>query len=110
MCLIMNRVKRSIFAVLILLISVFIPYMMLPKYKVQNSISNSNSYHGTRDTKLKVIVYHFWDYYNDGLMEQIYKEYMTVNDCMDTSLEINLYYSKWYHEPFKTETFYREQG
>ncbi len=106
----MKRVKRIRFAVLILLICVFIPYTMLPKYKVYNSISNSNSYHGTRDTKLKVIVYHFWDYYDDGLMEQIYKEHMTVNDYMDTSLEINLYYSKWHDEPFKTEMFYGEQG
>ena len=106
----MKRVQRTIFAVLILLICVFIPYMMLPKYKVHNSISNSNSYHGTRDTELKVIVYHFWDYFNDELMEQIYEEYMEVNDYTDTSVEINLYYTKWHNKPFKTAILYRELG
>ena len=60
---------------------------MMPRYKVHNSISNSNSYHGTRDTTLKVIVYHFWDYYNEDLMEGIRKEHVAVNDNMDTSLE-----------------------
>ena len=83
-------------------------YLSLPDYLVHNSISNSNSYHGTRDTELKVIVYHFWDYFDDELMELIYEEHMEINDYMDTSVGINLYYSKWHDEPYETEKFYRE--
>ena len=103
----MKRLSKKLYVTL-LMICLATPYMMLPKYKIHNSISNSNSYHGTRDTELKVIVYHFWDYFDDELLEQIYEEHMEINDYMDTSLEINLYYSKWHNEPFKTEKFYRE--
>lgn len=104
----MKKIKKTMVVALILLVYLFSSYMMLPKYKLYNSISISNAYSGTRDTRLMVIVYHFWDYNSDNLMEKIRQEHMMVNDNVDTSLEINLYYSKWSDEPFRTERYFRE--
>lgn len=98
--------KKMILFVIILIIGVCY-YIRLPDYYVFNSTSFSNQ--GTRDTRLEVIVYRYWNV--DEMIEEIKKEYELINGT-PTTLEINLYYSKAHYrsdrEPFKTVLFGNE--
>lgn len=83
-------------------------YISPPHYLVHNSYSMSNGSHGTRDTELEVIIYRYHNY--DQLFEDIRAEHCDING-EPTSLEINLYLSKWHllkGKIFKTRTFAKE--
>ena len=84
-------------------------YISLPDYYVFNSMSTSSQ--DTRDTTLKVVVYKYWEI--DDTILKIEKEHNKINGT-PTTLEINLYYSKWFlrhgGKPFKIVRFeYGEQ-
>lgn len=79
-------------------------YINLPDYYVFNSMSTSSQ--DTRDTTLKVVVYKYWKI--DDTILKIEKEHNKINGT-PTTLEINLYYSKWFlrhgGKPFKIVRF-----
>lgn len=101
------RKKIMLLIVVLVVLSGIGYYISLPDYLVWNSYSQSNSASGTRDTKLSVIVYQYWDY--DELIDDIVDEFNGINDDpASTSIEVNLYYSKCHmrnSEPFRTEQF-----
>lgn len=69
-------------------------YLSLPNFIIHNSMSFSyDSDRGQiRDTDLRVIVYKYFD--TESLIEDIEEEHNTINGT-PSSLEINLYHSKW---------------
>ena len=84
--------KKIIISIIVFVLLVGVCYYIrLPDYEVFNSYSHSNSYHGTRDTNLKVVVYRYRAY-ND-LFDEIEREHTDVNGT-PTTLTIDLYYSK----------------
>ena len=99
----MKKKSATILIIFFLSIGIFY-YLSLPDYHVFNSMSFSNQ--DTRDTKLQVIVYQYWGI--DELVQEIQEEHDKINGT-PTTLEINLYYSKWHlrsgKEPFKTVLF-----
>ena len=102
--------KRVILCVAVLMLIGVGYYISLPDYYVHTSISESNGSSGRRDTKLTVVAYHFWN--EEKLMNDIVDEFNEINDDpRSTSIEVNLYYSKWHMrnaEPFRTEQFVYE--
>ena len=100
----MRKTKRLF---MIILIIGFCYYVSLPDYFVFNSTSFSNQ--DTRDTKLDVIVYQYFNI--DELVQEIKKEHELING-VPTTLEINMYYSKGHYrsdiEPFETVLFGNE--
>ena len=106
----MKRKKRIILIIVVLLIVGVCYYKSFPDYFVHTSLSESNGNHGRRDTRLSVVVYQYWDY--DELIDDIVDEFNEINDDpRSTSIEVNLYYSKWHmriSEPFRTEQFVYE--
>lgn len=109
----MKKKKILIIVVVTLLISICYYNFCLPDYIIHNSISNSNSYHNTRDTRLEVIVYHHYFGNYDKLMEKIKDEFIEING-EPTTLEINLYYSKRHYfssdKPFKSKEYHAERS
>ncbi len=103
------RKKKMLFVAVLMLVGVGY-YLSLPDYFVHTSISESNGSNGRRDTKLAVVAYHFWN--EEKLMNDIVDEFNEINDDpRSTSIEVNLYYSKWHmrnSEPFRTEQFVYE--
>lgn len=103
------RKKSAITLIISFLLIGICYYISLPDYQIFNSMSFSNQ--DTRDTELKVIVYRYWNI--DELVQEIREEHNKINGT-PTTLEINLYYSKWHlqsgKEPFKTVTFKNEKG
>lgn len=100
--------KKSAIILIIFFLSIgILYYLSLPDYHVFNSMSFSNQ--DTRDTELNVIVYRHWGI--DELVQEIREEHAKINGT-PTTLEINLYYSKWHlrsgKEPFKTVIFKNE--
>ena len=98
--------KRKI---LVILISLFLLssigyYISLPNYVIVNSMSFSSE--NIRDTELKAVIYKYYDI--DDTIEAIEQEHNRINGT-PTSLEINLYYSRWHLRhgfgPFKTVVF-----
>lgn len=104
-------VKRKITALCITLcvFMIFSYYVSLPDYSVVNSISFSGE--NTRETEIKVVVYKYWNL--NETIKSIELEHNKING-IPTSLEINLYYSRWHikHglEPFKTVVFHYKQN
>lgn len=104
----MKKRKILIVVVVALLIGICYYNFCVPDYLIHNSISNSNSYHNTRDTRLEVIVYHHYFGNYDKLMDKIKDEFIEING-ESTTLEINLYYSKRHYfssdKPFKSKEY-----
>lgn len=102
--------KRKITAMCITLciFLTFFYYVSLPDYSVVNSISFSGE--NTRETEIKVVVYKYWNL--NKTIKSMVQEHNKING-VPTSLEINLYYSRWYirhgKEPFKTVFFHYTQ-
>lgn len=98
--------KRKIRVILIslFLLSTIGYYISLPDYIIVNSMSLSSE--NIRDTELKAVIYKYYDI--DGTIRAIEQEHNRINGT-PTSLEINLYYSRWHLRhgcgPFKTEVF-----
>ena len=98
--------KKKIIAIsLMLCLSIGISYYIsLPDYHIFNSISYSGQ--NTRDTTIDVVIYKYWGISNT--IQEIEKEHNQINGT-PTSLEINLYYSRWFiryrEQPFKTIKF-----
>ncbi len=95
--------KRKKFFIVILIVG-FCYYISLPGYYVFNSMSFSNQ--DTRDTRLDIIVYQYFNI--DELLQEMKKEHELING-VPTTLEINLYYSKGHYrsdrKPFETICF-----
>ena len=104
------RKKRVILCVAVLMLIGVGYYISLPDYYVHTSISESNGSSERRDTKLTVIAYHCWN--EDTLINEIVDDFNEINDDpRSTSIEVNLYYSKWHmrnSEPLRTEQFVYE--
>ena len=70
------------------------------------SFSSAN----TRETEIKVVVYKYWNL--NEIIKSIEQEHNKING-VPTSLEINLYYSRWHSRhgigPFKTVVFHYKQ-
>ena len=103
--------KRKILVILIslFLLSAIGYYISLPDYVIVNSMSFSSE--NIRDRELKAVIYKYYDI--DDTVEAIEQEHNRING-IPTSLEINLYYSRWHLRhgfgPFKTVVFNYKQN
>lgn len=104
----MKRKILLIFIAFILLFGIGF-YISLPDYVVVNSMSFSSE--NTRDTELKAVIYKYYDI--EDTIEAIKQEHNRING-IPTSLEINLYYSRWHLRhglgPFKTVVYNYKQN
>lgn len=104
----MKRKILLIFIAFVLLFGISF-YISLPDYIVVNSMSFSSE--KTRDTELKAVIYKYYDI--EDTIEAIEQEHNRINR-IPTSLEINLYYSRWHLRhgfgPFKTVVYNYKQN
>lgn len=104
---IVNRKIKAICTALCLFL-IFSYCVNLPDYSVVNSMSFSSA--NTRETEIKVVVYKYWNL--NEIIKSIEQEHNKING-VPTSLEINLYYSRWHIRhgigPFKTVVFHYKQ-
>lgn len=87
--------KKKLLCILsIVLLAGLVYYLSLPDFIIHNSMSFSyDSDHGQiRDTDLRVISYKYFE--TESLIEDIEEEHNEINGT-PSSLEINLYHSKW---------------
>ena len=100
--------KKLVICTALCLFLVVAYYISLPDYTVVNSMSFSSE--TTRETKIKVAVYKYWNL--NETIKSIEQEHNKINGT-PTTLEVRLYYSRWHirHgiEPFKTVIFQYKQ-
>lgn len=86
--------KKLLCIVSIVLFIGLVYYLSLPDFIIHNSMSFSydSDCGQIRDTDLRVIVYKYFE--TESLIEDIEEEHNEINGT-PSSLEINLYHSKW---------------
>lgn len=84
--------KKLLCIVSIILLAGLVYYISLPDFIIHNSMSFSYDSGQIRDTDLRVISYKYFE--TESLIEDIEEEHNTINGT-PSSLEINLYHSKW---------------
>lgn len=98
-------------ALFVVVLVVLVAYLSLPDYTVYTSFANSSGSGSDRrrDVHLDVIAFRYWNL--DDLLEDIKDVHNSING-EPTSLEIDLYASKWHlfnSEPLKTIEYNKDE-